>query len=129
MDKWELVVTHPYGLAALGLSLLFYFIAARRRGWQESRLVNYIFGVLAAAVLVGGLALARREIVKPRPKAMVEPRIGGVSSTAPTKPPARPSAGPPASTHRQRPAVAATGAEAKGAVPAGAEEPKSRESK
>lgn len=97
MDKWDLTVTHPYGLAALLLSLLFYFIAARRRGWKESRLMNYIFGVLAAGVLVGGLALARREILKPKPSPKVEQRFGAARSALPAKPPAPPpDASPPA---------------------------------
>jgi len=107
MDKWDLVVTHPIGLAALGLALLFYFIAARRRGWQESRLLNYVFGVLAAGVLVGGLALARREIQKPRPKPKVEQRIGGASSAVPAKPPAPQPAVRPAAKKRQPAAVPA----------------------
>ena len=129
MDKWDLVVTHPFGLAALGLSLLFYFIAARRRGWQESRVMNYVFGVLAVGVLVGGLALARREITKPRPKAKVEPRTVGVTGAAPPNPAARPREVRRPARGAKRPEVPAEGGEAKGPETPGVEEPKRPEAK
>ena len=122
MDKWDLTVTHPYALAALVLSLLCYFLAARRRGWKESRLMNYIFGVLAVGVLVGGLALARREILKPKPSPKVDQGFGGARSAVPAKPPAPPPAVAPAAKRPKRTAESAPASGVK--EPAAPPEPK-----
>ena len=48
--------------------------------------MNYIFGVLAVAVLVAGLVLARREILKPRLGGKAEPQLVLPKSTAAGKP-------------------------------------------
>jgi hypothetical protein len=59
MAPWIKVVTHPLGLAAFALFLVFAFLGNNRRSKRPAWLSTVAFG-LSAVALVGGLTLAYR---------------------------------------------------------------------
>jgi hypothetical protein len=59
MAPWTKVVTHPLGLAAFALFLVFVFLGSKRRSKRPAWLSTVAFG-LSAVALFGGLTLAYR---------------------------------------------------------------------
>jgi hypothetical protein len=60
MAEWTKVVTHPFGLAAFSLFLV--FLLASHRTKAANRRLHTVFIVMAFIALLGGISLAFRQL-------------------------------------------------------------------
>jgi hypothetical protein len=83
MSEWIKVVTHPIGLAAFSLSLVF-LLVSRTNKTAKNRWLQVSFILMAFVTLIGGIGLAYRQISMPTspPEKIGEPLKVSPDSTA-----------------------------------------------
>jgi hypothetical protein len=66
MNEWVKVVTHPLGLTGFTLFLVFGYLAKAKKS-KNARWLGFAAVAMAVIALVGGLALAYKQVTPPLP--------------------------------------------------------------